>query len=415
VGLPDTPAGRQARWVVAAVEHSPIPAAQISQHFDRTFLTVVTPAKLNTALSGVRSLQVDSVTSSAPDALRFVVTANGAVRLNVAISVDQAGLISGLLFQQAVTLPSTWSGVERQVGSVAPDVRFLVAAVRGGDCVPLQSRDAGTPAPLGSAFKLYVLDALARAIAAGQVSWNQRLTVTSALKSLPSGVLQNQPDGATVTVRQAATDLISVSDNTAADMLTELLGRAAVESAARATGMTRPALDVPFLTPRELFVLKLDDWPALASRYLALGPAGRQAMLAGTVDRVPLSALNASGWTAPRDISSLEWFASPADICRVFASLAALSRQPGLGPLSAILSLNQGGMSLDPARWQPAWFKGGSEPGVLTLNYLASTRDGRTYVVSVLAQNPAALIPAAATQTLIGAITGAFGLLAARQ
>jgi hypothetical protein len=50
-------------------------------------------------------------------------------------------------------------------------------------------------------------------------------------------------------------------------------------------------------------------------------------------------------------------------------------------------------VGLDPAHWGSVWFKGGSEPGVLTLNYLATTRGGQSYVVSVLAANPAAPIP----------------------
>jgi hypothetical protein len=69
---------------------------------------------------------------------------------------------------------------------------------------------------------------------------------------------------------------------------------------------------------------------------------------------------------------------------------AALARQPGLAPLAGILERNDGGMSLDPSRWRPVWFKGGSEPGVLTLSYLATTRTGQAYVASVLAENPAA-------------------------
>ena len=299
------------------------------------------------------------------------------------------------------------------IRSVAPQVRFLVAAVNGNTCRPVHAIDATTPAPLGSAFKLYVLDALARAVAAGKVSWDQRLTVTSQVKSLPSGILQDDPDGTAVSVQQVATDMISISDNTAANMLIALLGRPAVEAAARETGMADPALDVPFLTTRELFVLKLDDWPKLAQRYLALGRGGRQALLSGTVDRVPLSALSAAGWTGPRDIGSLEWFASPTDICHVFASLAALARQPGLAPLAGILARNPGGMNLAPSRWRPAWFKGGSEPGVLTLNYLATTRTGQTYVASVLAANPAApLAPDSATLTLISAVKGALQLAA---
>ena len=167
---------------------------------------------------------------------------------------------------------------------MAPQVRFLAAAVSGGQCRPIHALGASTPAPLGSAFKLYVLDALARAIATHRVSWDQQLTVTSRVKSLPSGVLQNDPGGTKVTVRQAATDMISISDNTAANMLIRLLGRPAVKAATRSAGMADPALDVPFLTTRELFVLKLDDWPRLAGRYLALSPAGRLALLTGTAE-----------------------------------------------------------------------------------------------------------------------------------
>ena len=63
--------------------------------------------------------------------------------------------------------------------------------------------------------------------------------------------------------------MISVSDNTATDMLINLVGRSAVEAALTATGMASPALDRPFLTTREIFILKLDQWPALAKRYIA--------------------------------------------------------------------------------------------------------------------------------------------------
>jgi hypothetical protein len=163
-------------------------------------------------------------------------------------------------------------------------------------------------------------------------------------------------------VQRVATGMISISDNTAENMLIALLGRAAVQAAARASGMADPALDVPFLTTRELFVLKLHDWPKLAQRYLALGTAGRQALLSGTVDQVPDSTLSATGWTGPRDIGSIEWFASPADICRVFASLATLAGAPKLAPLVGILERNPGGMSLNPSRWRPVWFRAARSP-----------------------------------------------------
>ena len=418
--LPDTPVGAQARWLFGAVVHPPIPAAAITAHFDKAFLGKVTPAQLNSVLGQVKTLRLDAITVSTAADLMMTVTANGQTQLTVSMSVDSAGLISGLLLLPAGAAagpppaPTTWAGVDRQVRSVAPEVRMLVAAVNGNACRPIQAINAGTSAPLGSAFKLYVLDALARAAASGKVSWNQQLTITSQLKSLPSGELQNEPDGTRVSVRQAADDMISVSDNTAATMLTALVGRTAVEQAATASGMADPGLDVPFLTTRELFVLKLIDWPRLADSYLARNAAGRLAMLTSTIDRVPystLTAANTAAWTAPRDIDSLEWFASPTDICHVYASLATMARQPSLAPVAAALQINNGGIGLDPSQWRTVWFKGGSEPGVLTLNYLATTRGGQSYVVSVLAENPAAPIAqTAAALTLLSAIKGAFEL-----
>jgi hypothetical protein len=78
--------------------------------------------------------------------------------------------------------------------------------------------------------------------------------------------------------------------------------------------------------------------------------------------------------------------------------------------VASILAINNGSLNLDPRQWSTTWFKGGSEPGVVTLNYLATTRTGQSYVVSVLAANPTAPIPTTATAQLLGAIKAAFTL-----
>ena len=310
--------------------------------------------------------------------------------------------------------PATWAGVDAALRLVAPQVRLLVADVSSGSCQPVHSIDPATAAPLGSAFKLYVLDALGNAVAAGKVGWNQPLTVTAQLKGLPPGELQNEPDGSQISVLDTAAKMISISDNTATDMLINLVGRSAVEAALTATGMASPALDRPFLTTREIFILKLDQWPTLAKRYSAAGEPSRRALLASTVDRAPLPAVAAAGaWTTPRDINSLEYFASASDICRAYTSLAALARRPGLAPIGQVISLYDDGLQLDPAQWKTTWFKGGSEPGVLTLAYLATTRTGHSYVVTVLAENPSQPIDeTTAIPIILSAIKGAFTLAA---
>jgi len=417
--LPDTPARAQLRWLIAAVAHLPMSDAQVRAHFDAAFLSQVSPAMLNQGLQAATGVKLLSIEVSEPSTLIAIVSTSGVIpRAQVALTVDSRGLINGLRISSASTapVPVTWAGVDAAVRSVAPQVRLLVANVSNGSCQPVHSIDPAVAAPLGSAFKLYVLDALGHAVASGKVRWNQPLTVTAQLKSLPSGELQDEPDGTRISVQDTAAKMISISDNTAANMLINLVGRPAVEAALTTTGMADPALDRPFLTTRELFILKLSQWPALANRYIAANEAGRRALLASTIDQAPLPTLAAAqAWTAPRDIDSLEWFASANDICRAYTALAALARRPGLSPIAQVLSLNDGGLQLDPAQWKTTWFKGGSEPGVLTLAYLATTRTGQSYVVTVLAENPSRPInEATAAPVLLSAIKGAFTLAARR-
>jgi beta-lactamase class A len=112
-------------------------------------------------------------------------------------------------------------------------------------------------------------------------------------------VLQDEPDGTQISVLEAAVKMISISDNTATDILIDLVGRSAVEAALTETGMAKPSLNRPFLTTRETFVLTLEQWPALAKRYVAADEAGRRALLANTVDRLPLPDM-----TAMRDLAT---------------------------------------------------------------------------------------------------------------
>ena len=169
-----------------------------------------------------------------------IVSTSGVLpRAQVRLTVDSRGLISGLLIGPAATgpVPGTWAGVDAALRSAAPQVRLLVADVSNGSCRPVHSIDPATAAPVGSVFKLYVLVALGDAVAAGKVRWNQPLTVTAQLKSVPSGQLQNEPDGTRISVQDTAAYMISISDNTAADMLIGLLGRPAVEAALTTAGM----------------------------------------------------------------------------------------------------------------------------------------------------------------------------------
>jgi Beta-lactamase enzyme family/ORF 12 gene product N-terminal len=416
--VPDAAVGRQLTWFVGAVADVPLSPLVIRAHFDSAFLAQISPDQLNSDLGQVLPSSLGASLTGVlwqdpardPVALRAVAGFAG-TQLAVTIVVDGAGLIDGLLLTPYQPPPASWAQIDRDLAGLAPDASLLAARVSpGGVCTPVHQVAASAARPTASMFKLFVLGALAHQIAAGRVSWAQELTVTAALKSAGSGTLQDVPDGTRLPVRQAALQMISVSDNTAADMLIHLAGRSAVQAQDRQWS-GHAALNVPFLTTRELFLLKY--WPGLAGQYLRLAPGQRAAFLATAVDPLQVSPaqLDNLGAGSPTDIQTLEWFASPDDFCRAFAGLRQLAAQPGLAPLGSILSANDGSLGLDPAQWPTVWFKGGSEPGVLTLGYLATDSKGQTFVVVAMLSDPSAGLPPSATAGLLAIAQGAFGLV----
>jgi beta-lactamase class A len=410
VTVPSTPVGAQLSWLLS-ISQLPLSTQVIAAHFDSTFLSQVTDAQLNEVfqtLAAEGPVTLLGLSATSPTALTAVVEF-GYSRYQAELAVDSSGLIDGLRFKPDSPVPKTWSLIERQLKAAAPDVSFLAARVNAdGTCTALHSIDAGTPRPLGSMFKLFVLGALANDVHEHKVSWTQKLTVTAAIKVGGSGTLDKAADGTKLTVGEVALQMISVSDNTAADMLLQLVGRAAVEAQVRRWA-SYPSLDIPFLTVSELFALKYADFPVLAKHYLGLKPSQRAAYLAKTVDAVPSS--DEQQATVPRDVNSIEWFASPDDLCRAFAGLSALSKERGLQPIGKILSKNDGGIELSPSTWPTLWFKGGSEPGVLTLGYLGRDRQGHTYVVVAMAEDPSTTFGSQVTVQMLTAAAGAFDLL----
>jgi len=313
------------------------------------------------------------------------------------------------------TTAREWANIDHGLSALGPKVGLVAARVLpNGTCRPVHQVAMFTPRPTASQFKLFVLGALAEEIAAGRISWDQTLTVTDAVKSAGNSPpsLQYAVSGTKVSVEETATKMISISDNTAADMLIGLVGRHAVEAQARRWTADATA-DEPFLTTREMFLLHYVA--GLADRYLATPRDQRDAFLASSVDPLPLGAIASAFSTDPRYVDQIEWFASPADVCRAFAGLQRLAERPALAPLSRVLSIETGTIGLGPPAWRTVWFKGGSEPGVLTLGWLATNRRGRTFVVEAMVTNPDVVLSATSITDLVAIARRAFAVLGARR
>ena len=58
IAPPNTPAGAQLGWLLAAIAHLPIPDPMLRAHFDAALVAQVSPAVLNQALEGLRGARL---------------------------------------------------------------------------------------------------------------------------------------------------------------------------------------------------------------------------------------------------------------------------------------------------------------------------------------------------------------------
>ncbi len=85
--------------------------------------------------------------------------------------------------------------------------------------------DGDKPYPTASAYKIYILAELFRKAYAGECSLSDRLPLTEEIKSPGSGILQVIDGGTSLTLKDYATLMMILSDNTATDILFNFLGR----------------------------------------------------------------------------------------------------------------------------------------------------------------------------------------------
>lgn len=81
------------------------------------------------------------------------------------------------------------------------------------------------PFPTASSFKVYILAAIYRRAALGELSLSDRIPLKKADMALGSGVLQTLDEGLELTVKDYATLMMIISDNTATDVCYSLTGK----------------------------------------------------------------------------------------------------------------------------------------------------------------------------------------------
>ncbi|MEL1250259.1 serine hydrolase [Aurantiacibacter gilvus] len=393
LGLQGSPLRAQSAEDVERLEHraEDIVAAMggeavYGEVFTDQFVEAV-PATQFTAIQGQIESQfgpligVDSVEAVTPNG------ANIAIRFERGLASGQFTLengepyeVTGFLLTDVRPIGDSVEQLLADIATLPGETGVLVTSLVSG-IEPVAASNADQQFAIGSTFKLYVLSALAHSIAAGERNWDDVVHLSE--RSYPGGQLQNWPLGSPVTLHTLATLMISNSDNTATDQLIAVLGREAVEAELVAASHSDPSATLPFLTTREMFVLK-STTSVDPGEYLAADLDWRRDALDSLGDVEPEMADVMAAFTGGPNLIDIEWFASPTDIARLLQRLAALEDDTALGVLAVNPSMSD---SMQGA-WDYAGYKGGSEPGVLNLTWLLRDDASGWQVVTLSWNNP---------------------------
>jgi hypothetical protein len=410
------PVRRQLDWVVALLnDGGEATVDQVDERFSPTFLAQFPAEQIVGFLPQVFAVATPPYTVEqfeagadglTADAL-LVGTDDGRLAVQIAVSANPPNLIEGLGITPAEVefpLPITVEAIDDRLTELGAQSSLGLYDVTDGSCTAVHEIRTDETIVLGSVFKLWILAALANEIDQGRASWSETLMVTDELRSNPDGDVYQLGTGAELTLQELAEAMISISDNTATDLLLDRLGRPTVEEAMERAGVSDPIANVPMLSTGNLFALKFVPDPPNAADYRLLDEAERRALL-DELDQATFAWVgvateltdladitNAEGVPIdqPRDLD-IEWFATAEDLCRTHVHLDELANIPGLEEVAAILEVNPGtGLPFDRDRWPTIRFKGGSEPGVVAGAWWFEGPEGDRFVVAGGVSNPSA-------------------------
>ncbi|MDZ7703987.1 MAG: serine hydrolase [Trueperaceae bacterium] len=324
--------------------------------FTEQFSNAVSREQLRSLLEQIRG-QLGEFQQVRGDSSPYtVVFSNGTATAEIAL--DSQGRVRGLRFTRLTPAVADLDEALSGFRDLSGDVSVLVLA----DGEVRAELNSDTPLAVGSAFKLLVLQVLAEQIHGGEHTWDEVVTLRSAWYSLPSGVLQDWPTGSALTLETLATLMISQSDNTATDALIDIVGRDALEA------RTDQPQNRPFLTTREIFILKAPDNRDLLERFQQGDEAEQRAVLE-QVRGLELPSPDTLFTDGPVALD-VEWYFSARQLCDLIQSVQSLD----------LTTVNPG--VANPDDWARVSFKGGSEPGVLSLVTWLVGEDGSSYCVA---------------------------------
>lgn len=374
---------------------------QPREYFNDAFLAAVPEAQLKAMIAQWRAQygetnEAEMVKRHSPYSATMTVEYERATA-TVELTVDPSAphKVSGLLVKGFQVKGDSPAKIDAEFAALAGKAGYLVEKIGAdGKRQQIAGRAVGQQFAIASTFKLYVLAELASQVQAGRRSWSDVVPILE--NSYSSSATQGWPRNTPVTLQTLATWMISVSDNAATDALIRVLGRDAVEEKLATIGHGAPDKALPLLTTVEAFALKSN--PALRARFQKANEAQQRDLLekeaaALKFERIDMAQLG----SGPVAIDHIEWFASPADLGALLDTIRRTGNQPALD----LLAVNKGVAPASAAKWRYLGYKGGSEPGVIAMSFLAQSKAGDWYAISGAWNNPAKEVDNAAFAALM--------------
>jgi beta-lactamase class A len=382
---PAKPAALPAKPLDLRIEQLPSILAgtmKYEDYFSPSFLAAVPSAQIKTlsdqfiAQNG-KPVRIVAVEANGPNGASIKIEYEKAIATaDITVESSAPNKVVGLLIKGFELKGDTPAKIDADFSALPGNAGYLIEKIGAdGRRQQIAGRAVTQQFAIASTFKLYVLAELASQVQAGRRSWSDVVPINE--NSYSSSATQNWPRSTPVTLQTLATWMISVSDNAATDALMRVLGRDAIEEKLATIGHSDPDKALPMLTTVEAFALKSN--PTLRARFQKATEAQQRDLLdndaaALKFERIDMAQLG----SGPVAIDSIEWFASPADIANLLNNIRRTGNQTALD----VMAVNKGVAPTSASKWKYLGYKGGSEPGVISMSFLAQSKAGEWYAIS---------------------------------
>ena len=418
--LPPGPAVDQLNWLLTKLQSGmALTNAEFAAHFD---------ANYGYSFSDTAAF-IASIQTSIPHAVVTDVIAITPVELTVLIDTPNTGAPYGFLTLQAhytggkkiVSLGvSSYTSVQypddhardlnqsvTQFNTLSTAPALLVARIGSNNqCTTVVESNSTALRATGSQFKLWVMGAVARAVANNTITTGQMVPMVASKLAL-AGTINSEPVNTPFPISDLAALMIGISDNTATDLLHGLVGRTLIDQVVNDYGVAQPLVLTPLLDISEQFSLYYSFDLPTAMSYVNGTEVFQQNFLQTQI--APLLPVTGGAYANTSILTAGTWRATPMDICAAFAHLRRL---PQGSDAMDLVNHAMGSATAQPDvrnYWDRVWYKGGSLSSgagynVLTHAWMLENTGQDPYVVVAMSNSDAGGIDPYRVQSITGRI-----------